>query len=239
MQVTQENLKQNFLLKLPLTIIAHISPSALLSLSPSLSTKIYQTIIVSQGKWTSGIISTDHFKTSSWSRAFNQTRSIVEMSVATVPDFFDESYFFEDCFCEIEGKKCEFHENQGLKVTESANLGVQQVEINQSFPRRPIHEELVSMIEYRIKILLNYDEILKPGQTKEVQTNLTVKRKCGNLSLLILSADLKTTRFCSEGFLSPNMRGRLTVTLNNPQSSDVYLAAGTIVSFLVLAPFVN
>ena len=65
MQVTQENLKQNFLLKLPLTIIGHISPSSLLSLSPSLSTKIFQTIIVSQGKWTSGIISTDHFTTSS------------------------------------------------------------------------------------------------------------------------------------------------------------------------------
>ena len=160
------------------------------------------------------------------------------MSAGATPDFFDES-FFEDCFCEIEGKNCEFHQNQGPKVIENANIGVQQVEINQSFPRRPIQEELVSMIEYRIKILLNQDEILKPGQTKQVQTNLTVKRKCGNLSLLILSADLKTTRFCSEGFLSPNMRGRLTVTLNNPQSSDVYLAAGTIVSFLVLAPFVN
>ena len=157
------------------------------------------------------------------------------MSFGVAPDFFDES-FFEDCHCETEGKNCELHQNQNAK---NENRGVQQVEINQSFPRRPIQEELASMIEYRIKILLNCDEVLKPGQTKEVQTNLTVKRKCGNLSLLILSADLKTTRFCSEGFLSPNMRGRLTVTLNNPQNSDVYLAAGTIVSFLVLAPFVN
>ena len=170
--------------------------------------------------------------------AFKQTRSIAEMSFDAAPDFFDESFFYDNCYCEVDGKNCEFHQNQQQKI-ENGNAGVQQVEINQSFPRRPIQEELVSMIEYRIKILLNYDEILKPGQTKEVQTNLTVKRKCGNLSLLILAADLKTTRFCSEGFLSPNMRGRLTVTLNNPQNSDVHLAAGTIVSYLVLAPFVN
>lgn len=161
------------------------------------------------------------------------------MSIAAIPDFFDESYFFQDCYCDTEDKTCGLHQNEGLKPIENGHTSVQQVEINQSFPRRPIHEELVSLIEYRIKILLNYDEILKPGQTKEVETNLTVKRKCGNLSLLVLSADLKTTRFCSEGYVSPNMRGRLTVVLNNPQSSDVYLAAGTIVSFLILAPFVK
>lgn len=213
-----------------MVIICHVSLSLSLQNLQDLSGDHHQPATFSQ-IWNS--------TTPSCGGAFKQTRSISEMSLGSAPDFFDES-FFEDCYCETEGKNCEFHhQNQGQQVNENENRGVQQVEINQSFPRRPIQEELASMIEYRIKILLNYDEILKPGQTKEVQTNLTVKRKCGNLSLLILSADLKTTRFCSEGFLSPNMRGRLSVTLNNPQNSDVYLAAGTIVSFLVLAPFVN
>ena len=160
------------------------------------------------------------------------------MSAAdTVPDFFDQNYFFEDCFCETENQTCEYHPNQTQNLTE--NTTVQQIEINQSFPRRPLQEELVPMIEYRIKILLNSGVTLKPGQTQEVETNLTVKRKCGNLSLMILPADQKFISFCSEGFVSPNMRGRLTVALNNPHSTDVYLAAGTLVCYLILAPFVK
>ena len=161
------------------------------------------------------------------------------MSADTVPDFFDQNYFFEDCFCQTEDKTCEYHQNQAMNLEDNPNTTVQQIEINQSFPRRPLQEELFPMIEYRIKILLNYGVILKPGQTQEVETNLTVKRKCGNLSMLILSAEQKFTSFCSEGFVSPNMRGRLTVALINPHSTDVYLAAGTLVCFLILAPFVK
>lgn len=161
------------------------------------------------------------------------------MSANAVPDFFDQNYFFDDCFCLTEDKTCEYHQNQAKNPEENANTAVQQIEINQSFPRRPLQEELLPMIEYRIKILLNYAVILKPGQTQEMETNLTVKRKCGNLSMLILSAEHKFTNFCSEGFVSPNMRGRLTVALNNPNSTDVHLAAGTLVCFLILAPFVK
>lgn len=166
------------------------------------------------------------------------------MSADAVPDFFDQTYFFDDCFCLTEDKTCEYHQNQAKNTEENANTAaaaaaVHQIEINQSFPRRPLQEELLPMIEYRIKILLNYEVILKPGQTQEVETNLTVKRKCGNLSMLILSAEHKFTSFCSEGFVNPNMRGRLTVALNNPNSTDVYLAAGTLVCFLILAPFVK
>ena len=119
------------------------------------------------------------------------------MSAATVPDFFDQNYFFEDCFCEREDKTCEYHQNQTMNPEDNPITTVQQIEINQSFPRRPLQEELLPMIEYRIKILLNSGVTLKPGQTQEVETNLTVKRKCGNLSLMILPADQKFISFCS------------------------------------------
>ena len=164
---------------------------------------------------------------------------MTKMSTDSIPDFFDQNYFFEDCFCQTEDKTCEYHQNQAQNPEENTNAAVQQVDINQSFPRRPLQEELLPMIEYRIKILLNYDVILKPGQTQEVETNLTVRRKCGNLSLLILSAEQKFTTFCSEGFVNPNMRGRLTVALSNPHTTDVYLTAGTLVCFLILAPYVK
>ena len=160
------------------------------------------------------------------------------MKSDTLPDFFDQSYFSEDCCCDSEDT-CEYHQNQTKMAADDTNSTVPQIEINQSFPRRPLQESLLPFIEYRIKILLNCDVILHPGQTLEVHTNLTVKRKCGNLSMLILAADQKCVQFCSEGFVNPNTRGRLSVVLNNSQSSDVYLGAGTVVAFLILAPFVK
>ena len=86
---------------------------------------------------------------------------------------------------------------------------------------------------------MNNDIILKPGQIQEVQTNVIIKRKCGNLSMLVLGSEDKSIRFYSEGYVNPNMRGRITVVLCNPHCADIHLSAGTIVGFLILAPFVK
>ena len=161
------------------------------------------------------------------------------MSTLDMPDFFDKTYFSEDCTCDRDDRSCDFHQNEAPKHSEDIVTSIQQVEINQSFPRRPLHEDLIPMIEYRIKLLSNNDIILKPGQIQEVQTNVIIKRKCGNLSMLVLGSEDKSIRFYSEGYVNPNMRGRITVVLCNPHCEDIHLSAGTIVGFLILAPFVK
>ena len=116
---------------------------------------------------------------------------------------------------------------------------VPQVVINQSFPRQPTQDILAGMIEYRIKVLSSHKASFGPGEVKNIQTNVSVTRKPGRLSLLLKSPETIPLRFLSEGILDPTMRGCLSVTFENLSSTNIHLAAGSNVGFLILSPFIK
>ena len=113
------------------------------------------------------------------------------------------------------------------------------VEINQSFPRQPTIDNLINMIEYRIKIMCTNNEIFESGQTKKIETNIRITRKPGRLSLLLKPADNLELRLISEGFISPMLRGKIPVELQNPSPEGQHLPSGTVVGYLILTPFIS
>ena len=171
-------------------------------------------------------------------------------------DFFDEDFFSEACTCgnsSVTGQViCNVHVNtvksplledtiQEKKEVDSSRKDwtVPQVDINQSFPRQPTQDHLVNQIEYRIRILSNHETVIKPGEIKRVQSNVSVTRKAGKLSLWILTPDGIPLRFISEGILDPAFRGRLSVQFENPTSEEIHLPAGCNVGYLVMTPFMQ
>ena len=113
------------------------------------------------------------------------------------------------------------------------------VNICQSFPRQPLDNKLADLIEYRIKVLGSYNEVLESGQTKKIETNIRIGRKPGRLSLLLKPAENLELRLLSEGFISPMLRGKIPVVLQNPSPEGQHLPAGSIVGYLILVPFIR
>ena len=178
-------------------------------------------------------------------------------------DFFDKGYFREGCQCDDsitnkQGGYCEIHNpNISLSPNEaraspnwpsikssqvksdggSTSSKVIKVVINQSFPRQPIFDHLVDVIEYRVKLLSEESEIFAPGEQKIIKTSAEIARKAGKLSLLMKPADNLPLRFLSEGFISPSFRGAISVSLQNASHEEVHLAAATVIGFLIMSPF--
>ena len=163
----------------------------------------------------------------------------------TMMGFFDQQHFAQNCSCYSEenkcGERCPVHGpahscESGDFATTSA---VPTVEINQSFPRQPAVEHLTNLIEYRIKILAAEDLKFQPGEGGKVKTNTLITRKAGRLSMLMKPSDNLPLRFLNEGFISPSFRGPLTVELQNSSSENVHMGAGSLIAYMVLAPFIK
>ena len=113
------------------------------------------------------------------------------------------------------------------------------VSICQAFPRQPTDDKLLDLIEYRIKVLSSHNEVFESGQSKKIETNIRIGRKPGRLSLLLKPADNLELRLLSEGFISPMLRGKIPVELQNPSPEGQHLPAGSVVGYLILTPFIR
>ncbi len=177
-------------------------------------------------------------------------------------DFFDKGYFHEGCQCDqSQDGYCEIHNSNNISLTPNSaraspkwpgiksgqdkvdinpsKAKVIKVVINQSFPRQPADDTLLDVIEYRVKLLSAESEIFAPGEVRILKTSAEIARKAGKLSLLMKPADNLALRFLSEGFISPLFRGIIEISLQNASQCEVHLAAGTVVGFLIMAPFVQ
>ena len=167
----------------------------------------------------------------------------------TLLDFFDEDYFSPACICgnnpDLNEEICKVHGKvYGPSISDAdtekgGGYTVRQVTINQSFPRQPTQDHLATMIEYRVKVLSNHSVIIGPGEIITLETNLSIGRKAGKLSLLIKPPEGLPLRFLSEGLLNPGFRGRLSVKFESPSSVNVHLPAGSITGYLILSPFIE
>lgn len=158
--------------------------------------------------------------------------------------FFDQRHFSEDCCCLSDemNEGCLLHNPPTSPALESGGYAppkVLPVEINQSFPRQPVLECLLPLIEYRIKILAADDHKFLPGQEGRVKTNTSITRKAGKLSMLLKPAENLPVRCLSEGLISPSFRGPLSVKFENWSSNNVHLSAGSLLAYLVLTPFIE
>lgn len=177
-------------------------------------------------------------------------------------NFFDQDYFRVECQCgQSEENECAIHNTNKLPLTPNSGRtspnwptpkidgykrksGEEknpskacEIEINQSFPRQPNDEFLVGMIEYRVKLLSSENVVIEPGENKMVKTSVLIARKPGKLSLLMKPPDNLSLRFLSEGYISQTYRGNLSVSLQNPHNEKVLIPPGTVVGFLIMAPF--
>ena len=163
----------------------------------------------------------------------------------SIMGFFDQRHFNQECKC-LAGENqvnnnCPVHAMQE-KSPDERRFGKQEVEpveINQSFPRQPTTEFLVGLIEYRIKILSVADLKFRPGEGGKVNTNTTIARKAGKLSMLMKPAENLPLRFVSEGLISPFFRGPLTVELHNSSDENVHVRAGSLIAYMVMTPFME
>ena len=167
------------------------------------------------------------------------------MANTMLTSFFDQRYMSEECCChsDMMDERCPHH-NPTAAISCVSGEGVGQpkvvpVEINQSFPRQPILEHLIPLIEYRIKILALDDYIILPGQGGKVKTNTSITRKAGKLSMLLKPAENLSLRCNSEGLISPFFRGALSVEFENSGSDKVHICAGSLIAYLVMTPFIK
>ena len=159
--------------------------------------------------------------------------------------FFDQRYLSEDCCCQSSemDEGCPLHNpptTPAHRASEYVNKSkVMPVEINQSFPRQPASENLLPLIEYRIKILASDDHTFLPGRRGKVETNTSITRKAGKLSMLVKPAEDLPLRCLSEGLISSTFRGILTVEFENCSGNNVHLCAGSLLAYMVLTPFIE
>jgi hypothetical protein len=167
-------------------------------------------------------------------------------------DFFDKDYFYENCqceqrhvgYCDIPNSITPNSERASPNWPKQAKSEIGsskalKVVINASFPRQPTNESLISLIEYRVKIMSAESVVFVPGEHKIIKTTAEIARKAGKLSMLMKPADNLTLRFLSEGFISPSFRGEISVSLQNATNEEVHLPAETVVGYLIMSPFVH
>jgi hypothetical protein len=115
---------------------------------------------------------------------------------------------------------------------------VHPVEINQSFPKQPSSEHLRNALEYRIKLIAPQNIVFQKGESRPIRTNVSITRKVAKLSMLLKPAEnLILHNRDSQSFIDPNYRGPISVILQNPSSNRYYLASGTVIGYMILAPF--
>ena len=176
-------------------------------------------------------------------------------------NFFDDQYFSEACLCDMnKSDSCPIHkvivEEQKQKKTipvfneqyftdlyqvksqKKTTQPVKLVEINQSFPKQPSNE-LTPFIEYRVKLFACEEIIFFPGECKTLQTNTSITRKYGSLSLLIKTVENSPLNCQNEGFINPSFRGNVTLQFGNAKYEHVVIVAGSLVGYLILTPFIE
>jgi len=99
-----------------------------------------------------------------------------------------------------------------------------------------VHE--LKSIEYRIRGLARQNEVIGPGDTCVLDTNLVVNEHPGNLAMHLKPADGLPFFLHSDGILSNNFRGRLTVTVQNFSSNSVLIGSQSLVVYLIMCPFI-
>ena len=172
-------------------------------------------------------------------------------------NFFYDRYFSSECSCGLDTSnklnlKCQIHSSKKPEIPENEKYvpkyqifpensfcKTTSIEINQSFPRQPIADNLQDSIEYRIKILADEDLKFPPGEIMKIKTNLNITRKPGKLSMLLKSCEHFPLRFISEGFINPAFRGKLTLHLQNLNDKDIYINSKSLIAYLIMSPFIQ
>ena len=102
----------------------------------------------------------------------------------------------------------------------------------------PYH--LISLIEYRVKLLLKKDTFFLAGETQVVDSSCTLKgriRKNQNLSMHLMPYENLPLSFESRGYISRRYSGRVVIQLTNYSANNIKLVSGTPVGYIVMQPF--
>ena len=90
-----------------------------------------------------------------------------------------------------------------------------------------------------MKLFACEELIFFPGECKNIQTNTSITRKYGRLSVLLKPAENFSLRCQNEGIIIPSFRGNVTLQFVNSTYAHVVIAAGSLVGYLILTPFVE
>ena len=153
---------------------------------------------------------------------------------------FEQEYFPEPCLCDRnQSIYCPLHKgNKDVESQKKSTYPVKLVEVNQSFPKQPTND-LIPFIEYRVKLFTCEEIIFFPGECKSIQTNTSITRKYGRLSLLIKTDENFPLNCRNESFLNPSFRGNVSLQFGNVKYEHVVIAAGSLVGDLIFTPFIE
>ena len=120
--------------------------------------------------------------------------------------------------------------------TENNYYTYQEYEINATFPKQP-ENSLKHLIDYRIKLKSTEEVSFEPLESRLLPTACKVTRKPGDLCMHLKPNESLPLTFESDGFISPNYRGRIYVKLVNYSNEVKTVPEGTEVGYIVLQPF--
>ena len=110
-------------------------------------------------------------------------------------------------------------------------------EISSFFPSE-VEYQLRPLIEYKIKLLLKNNVILEQGESQVVATACQISKKLETLSIQLKGCEYLPVTFESDGYISPEHKGRIVVKLANYTNNIVNINSGTAVGYAIVQPFV-
>ena len=111
------------------------------------------------------------------------------------------------------------------------------LKISNIFPKQPTNDFEASQLEYRVKLLNSESASLKPGESRNITTNVLISKKPNKLAMHVKKPENQDFAFHSEGFINPQTRGFVIVNLENRTREVVYLPKESIVGYLILTPY--
>ena len=107
--------------------------------------------------------------------------------------------------------------------------------INASFPKQP-KNALKHLIEYRIKLLVKEEVLIRAGETRVVPTSCKIERRSSDLCMYIIQPEDIPFTFGSGGYIHPNFHGQVWIKLTNYSAEAGKILPGALVGYVILSP---
>ena len=108
--------------------------------------------------------------------------------------------------------------------------------VNDLIGKRSLSNDLV---EFRVQIKTNNCVKIEGGQTETVCTHLLLQKNLKNRSLLFKKNEQISNLYISEGLISHQFRGRLSIEVTNINPSPIELPPKFLIGYLIISPLIK
>lgn len=95
------------------------------------------------------------------------------------------------------------------------------------------------LVENRVQLLCNSNYKIEGGETKVIYSHLLMQKSLKNRSILVKKNDQITNLYISEGLISHQFRGRLSIQVTNTTTNPVEIPHNFLIGYLIISPLIN